>query len=561
MKIAVVGTSNSILKNGYFPIYQALEYPNIVDNLSLGGANCQLLPYSIEKYKIFDNYDFLITDCAVNDGDYGNANIYSSNWLYNELYSIMSMIKEAPVRHLHLIFPSQIPYQEYYKIHCQVCQELNIPYINIKKILSESCNLGQKELFQDEKHIAYFLAKQLAWLIKKEREYICSEPKSDDLSACYQSKKYILYSLPDKLKGKYPICTKSSSLISNEYIILKDTDTLCLDDLPSLNLESISFWANTKAGYYTLESENHKQNFNLCIGDAHYTYFRPIDYNAFPVNKFLKLKLGLDPNYPTPKREFTIEPIIKKNNELILNSFLFSQEVNPPLTWQPKNLPENSNHYLTEFQKFYSFCTSVSNYTRQNLGYIADDFIFIAAVLYPENPLLRQRYLKCIKNTDNPYFVYLYVKLYLLPRGKNRMAIKLLNALLKQQKITKAVSDLVHCYIQLKQFDNALSVVSSLSNEKDLIKKLNLLCALYAHMNKPDLFFAEAKKLLALNEHVSTILELVDYCMMLKEYQTAYQCLALINKDPRNFLNKSREKEIIEKKNGMQTIISNEQKS
>lgn len=558
MKIAVVGTSNSILVNGYFPIYQALEYPNQVDNLSLGGANCQLIPFSIEKYKIFENYDFLITDCAVNDGDYGNAKFYSSDWLYNELYTIMSQIKEAPIRHLHLIFPSNIPYQEHHKIHSQVCQELNIPYLDIKKLLSESRELGQKEFFQDQNHIVSFLAKQMAWLIKKEREQISSAPKSEDLSACYQAKKYVLYSLPDKLKGKYPICTKSSSLISDDYIVFKDTDTLTLDNFPQSNLESISFWANTKAGYFTLESENHKQNFNLCIGDAHYTYFRPLDYKAFPVNKFLKLQLGLDPNYPIPKREFTIEPFIKKNNELILNSFLFSQEIKAPLHWQPKTLPENSSHYLTEFQKIYTFCTAVSNYSSKNLSYISDDFLFIAASLYPENSTLRRQYLKRIRKTDNPYFVYFYVKLYLLPRKKYSMAIKYLNTLLKHKKIKQAVSDLAHCYIQLKQFDNALNVINTLSENENLITKQHLLCSLYAHMNKPDLFFAESKKLLALNEHAVTILTLVEYCILLGEYQTALQCLEMIYKDPRNFLNKSQEKKIIEKMYEVQAHLNNE---
>ena len=83
MKIAVAGTSNSILTNGYFPIYQALEYPNTVDNLSLGGANCQLIPFSMERHKIAVNYDFLITDCAVNDADYLVPCLRIGDWLYN----------------------------------------------------------------------------------------------------------------------------------------------------------------------------------------------------------------------------------------------------------------------------------------------------------------------------------------------------------------------------------------------------------------------------------------------------------------------------------------------
>lgn len=561
MKIAVVGTSNSILANGYFSIYQAIEYPNQVDNFSLGGANCQLIPYSIEKYKLFENYDFLITDCAVNDGDYVSLDVYSPDWLYNELYTIMSMIKESPIKHLHLIFPSDIKYKEHYKIHCQVCQELAVPYVDIEKILSESSKLGQKELFHNQKHIAYFLAKQVAYLIKTERKHISSAPKSKDLSACYQQKKYTFYSLPDKFKYIFPICTKSSSLLTNQYVLLKDTDTLHLDNLPPLNLESISFWSNTKGGYYTLETENHKQNFNLYRPEAHYTHFRPIAREPFPVNKFLTLKPGLDPNSPDPLPIFTLTPPVQSKNELFLNSFLFSEDIKEPLTWQPKNLSETTFPYLTKFVKIYSFCTAVPNFTLKNLTYIADEFIFIAATLYPENSLLRKRYLKLLKKTNNPYFVRCYVKLYLLPRKKYTMAMKLLTALIKQKEIKQAIFDLVHCHIQLKQFDKALSIINNtLSDPKSLITKQHLLCSLYAHMDLRDLFLAEAKKLLALNEHVSTILTIIDHCIMLKQYQTAFQCIEMIYEEQRNFFDKSKKEQIVKKADTVQACIDNELK-
>ena len=74
MKIAILGTSNSILKNGYAPLYQALEFPNQVDNYSIGATICQFIPFALEKYAIFKNYDFLITDCCPNDSDCFIAN-------------------------------------------------------------------------------------------------------------------------------------------------------------------------------------------------------------------------------------------------------------------------------------------------------------------------------------------------------------------------------------------------------------------------------------------------------------------------------------------------------
>lgn len=536
MKIAVVGTSNSIRLEGYFPIYQAIEQPNIVDNLSLGGSNCQLIPYSIEKYKIFDTYDFLITDTAVNDGDYLSVKLRSPHWLYNELYTIMSMIKEAPIRHLHLIFPTNIEYKKHYTIHRQVCQELNIPYIDIEKILSKSSTLGQKDLYFDEKHISYFLSEQLAYVIKQEREKIFSAPKDTDFSACYKAKKYFLYSLPDTFKDQYPVCTKDSSLLSCNYIVLKSNDTLSLDNLPASNLESLCFWTNTKAGYYTLETENHKQNFNLFFGEAHYTYFRPLPQKAFPVHNFLKLKVELDPNYPEPLEEFTSKPVYTDNNELILNSFLFSQSINPPRRWKEKELAENSDTYLSAFQKIYSYCTAVPKYADTiAMQDVPADFVFIAAHIYPKNQLLRKEFFKLFKKSDNPYIAYAYTKLYVLPREKYTPAIKILKHLLTQKLILNAVMDLATCYIKLKQYDEAIHTVNLLPEEKYHGKRMQLLCSIYANMNLPALFFKKAQEFLELNESFSNTLLIVDYCIMMKQYQKAAEFMQTLFTDNRHF--------------------------
>ena len=558
MKIAVVGTSNSIRVEGYFPLYQAIEYPNIVDNLSLGGSNCQLIPYSIEKYKIFDNYDFLITDTAINDGDYLAPRHRSADWLYNELYSVMSIIKEAPIRHLHLVFPYDIEYKEHYKIHCQVCQELDIPYLDIEKILSASSQYGIKDLYTDIRHISYFLSNQLAFVIKEERKRIFSAPKSEDMSACYKHKKYILYSLPDKFKGKYPVCTKSSSLLSYDYIVLKDNDTLFLDNLPKLNLESISFWSNTRAGYYTLGTENHKQNFNLFYTETHFTHFRPLPKEAFPVNKFLKLRLGLDPKYPAPLSEYTFAPNYTENNELILNSFLFSKTVSPPLKWKEKNLPDNSEQYISIFHKICSFCMAVPKYANAAaLKYIPVDYVFIAAHAYPENRILRKEFLTLLKKSDNPYFAYGYAKLYLLPRKKYAAATKILEHALEQRTIINAVIDLTHCYIRLKKFDEALNSIRFITEEKHHIKRLSLLCSIYANMGLPDLFFKKAQEMLALNEKFSTVLEIADNCIIMKKYQEAWDLLQTIFEDPRSFIYEGQRNSIMQKIKEVQTYLKN----
>lgn len=559
MKIAVVGTSNSILTNGYFPIYQAIEYPHQVDNFSIGGANCQLIPYSIEKYKIFDNYDFLVTDCAVNDESYLVNKFRSPDWLYNELYSIMSTIKKVQIQHLHLIFPSNTAYKEHYKIHCQVCQELAVPYIDIEKILSASKKLGQKKLFHDNNHINLSLAKQLAYLIKNQREIIFSSPKSNDLSACYQHKKYIFCSLPEKFKDTFPTCTKSSSLLSDSYLVLKDTDTLYFNDLPQLNLESIAFWTNTNASYYTLTTENLKQSYNIYYPDAHYTNFRPIPKGPFCINKFLKLQVGQDSQCPYPLCENTATPKCTDNNELMLNSFLFSQTINPPRKWKEKELRDNSEEYLTIFHKIYSSCTAVQKYTNNiALKHIPMEYLFIAAHIYPKNQILRNEFFKRLKKSDNPYFIYTYVKLYLLPRKKYTPAITILKYVLTQKILINAVMDLGYCYIQLKQYNEALNSIQLISDERYKIKRLQLLCSIYAHMNLPDIFFNSAEQLLELNENMYTLFQIIDNCLLLKNYEKALGYTKKIFEEPRNFIYQQYKKEIINIINKVKFLINQE---
>lgn len=559
MKIAVIGTSNSILTEGYFPLYQAMEYPNSVDNLSIGGANCQLIPYSIEKYKIFDNYDFLITDCAVNDGDYVIPKFRSPDWLYNELYSIMSLIKESPIRQLHLIFPTNTACREHYKIHCQVCQELAVPYIDIEKILAASKKSGQKDLFLNDKHISLFLAKQLAYVIKNEREKIFSKPKSNDLSACYKHKKYIFYSLPEKFEDTFPHCKKSSSLITDAYIILKNTDTLHLDNLPQLNLESIAFWTNTNAHYYTLTSETQKKSYNIFYPDAHYTNFRPIPKQPFPVSRFLKLQPGLDATCFPPLREFALKSPPAGDNELMLNSFLFSQTINPPLKWKEKELFDNSGEYLPTFCKIYSSCTAVPKLVNNSsLKYIPAEYLFIAAHMYPKNKIVRKEFTKLLRKTDNPYFLHAYVKLYLLPRKKYTPAIKMLKHVLAQNRLNQAVVDLAHCYIQLEQYVDALKSVKLISEEKYPAKRLQLLCSIYAHMNLPDLFFQHAENMLKLNENYSSLFQIIDNCILLKKYDEALSYIQKIFDEPRNFVYEEYEKEITDKINKIKSCIANE---
>ena len=256
------------------------------------------------------------------------------------------------------------------------------------------------------------------------------------------------------------------------------------------------------------------------------------------MNKFLSLQPGLA-EYP-PLSEFTLTPPSADTNELMLNSFLFSQTINPPLQWKEKKLVDNSREYVTVFQKINLFYTSVAKLTNGNtLKYLPADNIYIAAHIYTENKILRKQYLRLVKTSNNPYVIHAYAKLYLIPRKKYSFAIKILKHAVAKKIILQAVMDLVHCYIQLKQYDNALNSLKLIPEDKYHIHRLQSLCTIYAHMNLPELFFKKAYELLALNGGLSTHLQIVDNCVKMKKYQEAWNFLQDIFEEPRNFFYES----------------------
>ena len=128
----------------------------------------------------------------------------------------------------------------------------------------------------------------------------------------------------------------------------------------------------------------------------------------------------------------------------------------------------------------------------------------------------------------------------------------------KQKIIINAISLLVHCYLQLKQFDNALDTIETLSEEKYRITQLRLLCSIYAHMDLPELFFQEAEQLLKLNENFSTLFHIIDNCIILKKYEEALNYAKQIYAEPRNFFYKQHKKSIIKKVSSVLSYLNKE---
>lgn len=490
MKIAIVGTSNSILTNGYASLYQAIEYPNQVDNFSLGAAICQYIPFALEKNAICKKYDFLITDSCPNDSDCFFCGQRTEDWFYNELFTIFSSIKETQIKHLHLVFPYKRT-ATLQKIHIQVCEELSIPYLDIGAILSPAAEEIKQDFFQDIHHVSPYFAKQLAFCIKQKREEITANPQAK-ANTTYKTKAYFFYDLTKKFQGQYALLTRASSYCCEQFIHLKTKQELHLTNLPTLNLEGLYFYTNKEAGFFNLTSQNTCNNYSLYFPTADYIFYQPIPQNTFAVENFLTLQAGYNKNAAALIMENNAAPPKKEQSELMLNALFFSKKLNPPRPWKEKTQATCSQSDIQLFATIHA-CLLLLTQENKKAKRVLPESILIGASLYPKNSSIRKKFVSLIKQTENPYYCAHFVRYYLLPRKKYTMAIRLLEKAVQIKNDISFIEQLVVCYLGKKLYTNALKYISQ-KMPANHITTYKLLCMLAVAMQNTELFSSMHKK-------------------------------------------------------------------
>lgn len=103
-KLAIVGTSNSIMNNGYGQLLKQ-QLPAQVDLLGLGGCSSLNAVFSILTYDILDNYEYVIFDFCLNDFNFSenkHTNIYIilAYWVF-----ILSKMRKSKTTPLFLLLP------------------------------------------------------------------------------------------------------------------------------------------------------------------------------------------------------------------------------------------------------------------------------------------------------------------------------------------------------------------------------------------------------------------------------------------------------------------------
>jgi hypothetical protein len=165
MKIAVFGTSNSILKNGYVSGLRFSPYVDTVQQFCLGHSTSVSLPYTTKGVN-FDDFDYCLVDFVVNEETFEKFP-ESHREIRNRLDFLISLLAEKKCVPVAMIMPVQIRVDKplpVYRLYLEYFREHNFPvfdgYDALRRLMAGS-DTPLPSYFRDPSHLSNWAATAL----------------------------------------------------------------------------------------------------------------------------------------------------------------------------------------------------------------------------------------------------------------------------------------------------------------------------------------------------------------------------------------------------------------
>ena len=144
-KIALVGTSNSIMKDGYGQFLQEL-LPGQVDSLGLGGCSSINAVFSLLKYDIVDKYEYVVFDFCINDFSFEKAKSINKFLLISYWSFIFNILRRSKTTPVLLLLPNMHYCRDIVDFYIAISDFFNIEYVDISFLFS---SISRENLFRD----------------------------------------------------------------------------------------------------------------------------------------------------------------------------------------------------------------------------------------------------------------------------------------------------------------------------------------------------------------------------------------------------------------------------
>lgn len=239
-KVLIVGTSNSIIKNGWFEsFYERYNKEFNIINLSLGACTSVYISYQISLNKrLFMEADIILIEPIVNDISYLPNKQISEGVLFTSIEYIYTFISSLGKKCFTLLLPTLKRTEFYfnnkvYLEHMKNAKKFGVYWIDLHPLFSKEINIIEK-LFLDPGHInlelAYHLGIEIGKILKTPLLEKIPPPK-------IQAVKYEILCLKDE-----SLAVKTSSKYSTT---LKEVKSGFKVDIPKgYRLAGIMHWNN-----------------------------------------------------------------------------------------------------------------------------------------------------------------------------------------------------------------------------------------------------------------------------------------------------------------------------
>lgn len=233
MKIVVIGTSNSVKKNGWLKAFRLDRFNDEIENLSIG-ANSSLLGITraLQEQDVIAAADVVILDFSVNDQNYIDHGFLTESDVALYLNAVLSYLAFLHKRVLLLFFPLQTYMQTIMpikQIYYQMAEKWSVPIFDMDMAARSLYDLGiaMEILFSDPNHCSDVLAQIFGIQIARTIDQLESIGMINDHT--YELFRYQSVSDLDR-----PLVWLKNSLLSLEAITLQLHDPLVLRSKGSL---------------------------------------------------------------------------------------------------------------------------------------------------------------------------------------------------------------------------------------------------------------------------------------------------------------------------------------
>lgn len=165
IKVAIVGTSNSVMRVGYVSGLAAVDGIEIVANTSIGSSHSILVPMVLED-EVLDQSDFAIFDLTINEQRALNRQMYNLDTMREIFFYILGKCRRHGVVPVFLLMPMRL-YEDGYDIiaeYTALCERYSVLHVNPARLAkTQAARLGKTwvDMFQDQHHLVSEVAEEV----------------------------------------------------------------------------------------------------------------------------------------------------------------------------------------------------------------------------------------------------------------------------------------------------------------------------------------------------------------------------------------------------------------